>query len=181
VVAEWAISRERYPRPDLFPGSRRRAPLAKPLGRQPFGFDKLRTVQQMNLALKEFPPRSLKSFQNRNRYHSATLHKHFPEPCRAIQERFREYSAAMVQERHAKKLVELRKTAYQLPEQGRELFVKRVLTRMSVPRSLDQRIACELMAEIKHEILTKQKPPSKSSSASAKQRPSPDALRAQTE
>ena len=34
-----------------------------------------------------------------------------------------------------------------------ELFVNRVLTRMSVPRSLDYRIACELLAEIKREIL----------------------------
>ena len=90
--------------------------------RQPFGFDRLKTVQQMDLALKEFPPRSLKSFQNRNRYHSATLHKHFPEQCRAIQERFREYSAAMVRKRHAKKIVEFRKIAYQLHKQGRELF-----------------------------------------------------------
>lgn len=121
--------------------------------RQPFGFDKLKTAEQLDQALEEFPPRSLKSFQNRNRYHSATLHKHFPDQCKEICERFREYSAAMVRERHANKIAEFRKIAYQLHEQGMELFVNRVLTRMSVPRSLDHGIACELLAEIKHEIL----------------------------
>jgi hypothetical protein len=40
-----------------------------------------------------------------------------------------------------------------LHEQGIELFVNRVLTRMSVPRSLDHHMACGLLAEIKHEIL----------------------------
>ena len=141
--------------------------------RQRFGFDRLKTAQQMDLALKEFPPRSLKSFQYRNGYHYATLHKHFPEQCKAIQERFREYSAAMVRERHDKKIAEFRKIAYQLNEQGIELFVNRVLTRMSVPKSLDCRIACELLAEIKREILVNPRPPSKPSGTMAKQRPSP--------
>jgi len=40
-----------------------------------------------------------------------------------------------------------------LHEQGTDLFVNRVLTRMSVPKSLDYRIARELLAEIKREIL----------------------------
>ena len=149
--------------------------------RQRFGFDRLKTAQQIDLALKEFPPRSLKSFQNRNGYHYATLHKHFPEQCKAIQARFQEHSAAMVRERHAQKIAEFRKIAYQLHEQGIELFVNRVLTRMSVPKSLDYRTACELLAEIKREILANQKPPMKSSGTMAKQRPSPDALRAHTE
>lgn len=147
--------------------------------RQRFGFDRVKIARQIDRALKEFPPCSLKSFQNRNGYHAATLHKHFPEQCRAIQERFREYSATMVRERHAKKLVEFRKIAYQLHEHGIELFVNRVLTRMSLPRSLDHRVACELLAEIKREIGANQKPPSKPTSTMAKQRPSPGALRVQ--
>lgn len=32
--------------------------------------------------------------------------------------------------------------------------MNRVLTRMSVPKSLDHRIARELLAEVKHEILS---------------------------
>ena len=87
----------------------------------------------------------------------------------------------MVRERHAQKIAEFRKIAYQLHEQGIELFVNRMLTRMSVPKSLDYRTACELLAEIKREILANQKPPMKSSGTMAKQRPSPDALRAHTE
>jgi hypothetical protein len=110
----------------------------------------------MDLALREFPPRSLKSFEKRNRYHYATLHKHFPQQCRAIRERFREYSATMVRERHAKKLLEFRKIAHELHEQGIKLVVNRIRTRMSVPRGLDHRIACELLAEIKREISAKQ-------------------------
>jgi len=105
----------------------------------------------MDLALKEFPPRSLKAFQNRNGYHYATLHKHFPDQCRAIQERFRDYGAAVVRERHANKIAEFRQIAYQLHAQGTDLLVNRVLTRMSVPKSLDHGIACELLAEIKRD------------------------------
>ena len=66
-------------------------------------------------------------------------------------------------------------------EQGIALLLNRVLTRMSVPKSLDYRIAFELLAEIKREILANQKPPSKSSGTIAKQEPSPDAIRAQPE
>ena len=62
-----------------------------------------------------------------------------------------------------------------------ELFVNRVLTRMSVPRSLDYRIACELLAEIKREIPANQKPPSKSRQYNGETRTFPDAFRAQTE
>ena len=36
--------------------------------------------------------------------------------------------------------------------------MNRVLTRMSVPKSLDHRIACELLAEIKREILANGRP-----------------------
>lgn len=120
--------------------------------RQRFGFDGVETAKQIELALKEFPPCSLKSFQNRNGYHSATLHKHFPDQCKTIQERFREHSAAAVRERYAKKIAEFRQIAYQMHEQGIELLVNRVLTRMSVPRSLDHRTACELLAEVKREV-----------------------------
>jgi len=117
--------------------------------RRRFGFDRLKTAHELGLALGESPPRSLKSFQNRNGYHYATLHKHFPDQCKAIQERFRDYSAAMIQERHEKKIVQFRQIAYRLHEQGIELFVKRVLKRMAVPSNLDHRIACELLAGIK--------------------------------
>ena len=42
--------------------------------------------------------------------------------------------------------------AYQLHEQGTELFVDTVLKGMSPPRSLDYRIARETLAEIRREI-----------------------------
>ena len=86
----------------------------------------------------------------------------------------------MVRERHAK-IAEFRKIAYQLHEQGIELFVNRMLTRMSVPKSLDYHIACELLAEIKREILAKEHPSVKPRGKMTEQSTSPDALRAQTE
>ena len=91
-------------------------------------------------------------------YHYATLRKHFPAECRAVQERFREHCAASIQQGLANKIAEFRQIAYQLHEQGTELFVNRVLTRMSVPKSLDYRIARELLAEIKREILANGRP-----------------------
>jgi len=68
-------------------------------------------------------------------------------------------------------------TAYRLHERAIELFVKRVLTRMTMPRSLDHRMASELMVEVVREILTNQKPASKPGSRIAKTKPSPEGLR----
>ncbi len=63
--------------------------------------------------------------------------------------------AANLEERQANKIAEFRQIAYQLHEQGTELFVNRVLTRMSVAKTLDHRIACEVLAEISREIHTR--------------------------
>ena len=126
--------------------------------RRRWPFDKLKIARQMEQALKELPPPSITTFQNRNGYHYSTLHKYFPDQCRAIQERFQEYRAASIQKAHANKIAEFRQIAYQLHEQGTELFVNRVLTRMSVPKSLEHRIARELLAEIKREILANGRP-----------------------
>jgi hypothetical protein len=96
----------------------------------------------------------LRSFKKRNGYHGATIQKHIPGQCREIQERFREFYQASIQECRAKKIAEFRQIAYQL--QGTELFVNSVLTRLSVPKSLDYRIAREVLAEVKREILAKE-------------------------
>jgi hypothetical protein len=100
----------------------------------------------------------LRSFKKRNGYHGATIQKHIPGQCREIQERFREFYQASIQECRAKKIAEFRQIAYQLHEQGPELFVNSVLTRLSVPKSLDYRIAREVLAEVKREILAKEAP-----------------------
>jgi transcriptional regulator with XRE-family HTH domain len=121
-------------------------------------FDKLKTARQLEQALREVPPPSLTTLENQNGYHYATIHKHFPDQCRAIQERFQEYRAASIQKAHAAKIAEFRQIAYQLHEQGTDLFVNRVLTRMSVPKSLEHRIARGLLAEIKREILANGRP-----------------------
>ncbi len=121
--------------------------------RRPMPFNRIKVARQMDEVLRELPPPSMRTFERRNGYHYATLRKHFPAECRAVQERFREHCAASIQERQAKKIAEFRQIAYQLHEQGTDLFVNRVLTRMSVPKSLDYRIARELLAEIKREIL----------------------------
>jgi hypothetical protein len=58
-------------------------------------FNSAKAARQLDGALKEVPPPSLQAAQKRNQYHYATLHRHFPEQCRAIQERFREHIAAL--------------------------------------------------------------------------------------
>ena len=126
-------------------GSRRSAP-----------FNKETAARQMDGALRELPPPSLRAFERRSGYHGDTLQRHFPDRCRELQKRFREYHKASIQERRAKKIAAFRRIAYELHEQGTELLVNRVLKRMSPPRSLDYRIACEALAKIKREILAKE-------------------------
>ncbi len=121
-------------------------------------FDKLKAGEQIEQALRELPPRSLRSFAMRTGYHAATLQKHFPNQCSAIQERFRETRTASTKQRHAQKVVEFRQIAHQLHEEGVHLCVNAVLKRMSRPRSLDYPIAREVLADVKREILAKRKP-----------------------
>lgn len=82
----------------------------------------------------------------------------FPPNVGQSKNGFESIAAASIQERQANKIAEFRQIAYQLHEQETELFVNRVLTRMSVPKSLDYRIARELLAEIKREILANGRP-----------------------
>jgi len=81
--------------------------------RRPMPFNKIKVARQMDEVLRELPPPSMRTFERRNGYHYATLRKHFPAECRAVQERFREYCAASIQERQAKKIAEFRQIAYQ--------------------------------------------------------------------
>jgi len=52
------------------------------------------------------------------------------------------------------KAAEFRRIAYQLYEKGTDPCVNAVLKRMSPPKSLDYRIACEVLAEVKQKILS---------------------------
>jgi len=61
-------------------------------------------------------------------------------------------SPTRLRKRHANKIAEFRKLAYQFHEQGTALCVNRILTRLSVPKSREHRIARGLLAEIKREI-----------------------------
>ena len=115
-------------------------------------FDPLKVERQLSEALHESPPPSLIVFQKRTGHHWATLQKHFPALCTALCERFRQHQAETLQKRREEKIAEFRKIAHQLHEQGIELFVHRVLKRMSVPLSLDHRLACSLLIEVKQEL-----------------------------
>jgi hypothetical protein len=121
-------------------------------------FDKLQAARRMDQALKELPPPSMRAVEKRNGYHYATLRKHFPDQCTAIQERFRENQSALTTQRRAQKAAQFRQIAYELYEEGSDLCVNAVLKRMSPPMSLDYRVAREVLAEVKQEILANGKP-----------------------
>ena len=120
--------------------------------RQP-DFNVVKAKQQLEDALRELPPPSLLSFQKRTGYHYATLHRHFPDLCQALCARFQQDRAASTEERHAEKIVEFRRIAERLHQEGIDLFLNRVFKRMSPPKSLDYRIARDLFAEVKLELL----------------------------
>jgi hypothetical protein len=122
-------------------------------------FDVHTARRLLNEALRESPPPSLTSFQKRTGYHYATLQGHFPDLCAKLCERFQRHQAATIENRLQSKIREFRNIAYQLHAQGIELLVNRVLKRMSCPRSLVYRLACELLADIKREILNRKNVP----------------------
>lgn len=120
-------------------------------------FDVLKAERQLVEALNESPPPSLNTFQKRTGYHYGTLQKHFPALCNAICERFQQHQAQVIKTRQEEKIAEFRRIAHQLHEQGVELFVHRVLMRMSVPLSLDYHLAGSLLMDIKQELLKKKR------------------------
>jgi len=124
--------------------------------RRKSAFDARKAQQQLREALQESPPPSFLAFQRRTRYHYGTLHKHFPELCNLLCERFRQHRIAAVEKRQQDRIAEFRKIAHRLHQEGIDLFVNRVLKRMSVPKSLNYRLACELLLDVKREILARE-------------------------
>lgn len=116
-------------------------------------FDVHEARQRLNEALQESPPPSLTSFQKRTRYHYGTLRGHFPDLCAKLCERFRQHRTATIENRLQRRIQEFRNVAYQLHSEGIELLVNRALKRMSPPKSLPYGLACELLDDIKREIL----------------------------
>ena len=119
-------------------------------------FDAGKAEQLLREALQESPPPSFLAFQRRTGYHYWTLHKYFPELCRLLRDRFQQHQAAVIAKRQQDKIAEFKKIAHQLHAQGIDLFVHRVLKRMSVPKSLNYRLSCELLLEVKREILVRE-------------------------
>jgi hypothetical protein len=95
----------------------------------------------------------LTTFRKRTGYHYGTLQGHFPDLCAKLCERFQRHQAATIRDRLQRKIREFRNIAYQLHKEGIELLVNRVLKRMSSPKSLEYRLACKLLLDIKRKIL----------------------------
>jgi len=129
--------------------------------RRKSSFDRRRAALQMEQALQESPPPSLRTFRIRNGYHDATLQKHFPDLYKAIEVRFREHRAASFEKRRADKITEFRRIACQLHDQGIALVLNRILKQMPQPTGLDYRIARELLVQIKGEVAAGGRPCSK--------------------
>ena len=127
-------------------------------GREPT-FDVHEARQQLIEALGESPPPSLTSFQKRTGYHYGTLRGHFPDLCTTLCERFRHHRTAAIEIRLQRRIQEFRNIAHQLHSEGIELLVNRVLKRMSPPKSLPYGLACELLDDIKREILSRKNEP----------------------
>jgi TniQ len=108
--------------------------------------------RQMKAALKEVAPPSLMAFAKRHGYTHGILRKYLPDQCQAIQQRYREHYAAGIEQRRAARIVEFRRVALQLHNDGTELTLNRILTRMSTTQGLDYAIARDLLAEIRREI-----------------------------
>jgi transcriptional regulator with XRE-family HTH domain len=122
-------------------------------------FDVRKAQQELNVALRESPPPSLTTFQKRTRYHYGTLRGHFPDLCAKLCERFQQHQAAMIENRLQRRIHEFRNIAYQLHKEGIELLVNRVFKRLSPPKSLPYRLACELLLDIKREISSRNSEP----------------------
>jgi len=115
-------------------------------------FDPHKAQRLLKEALQESPPPSMAAFRKRTGYHAWTINKHFPELCKTLCERSGQHRTLAVRKRLDDKIAEFRKIAYQLHSEGIDLFVFRVLKRMSKPRSMDYRLARDLLLDIKQEI-----------------------------
>ena len=122
-------------------------------------FDVRNARQKLDEALQESLPPSLTTFRKRTGYHYETLQSHFPDLCAILCERFQRHQAATIEDRLQRKIHEFRNIAYQLHKEGIDLLVNPFLKRMSNPRSLKYHLACELLLDIKREILSRKNSP----------------------
>jgi len=114
-------------------------------------FDAHKAQRLLNEALQESPPPSMLAFQKRTGYHHWTINKHFPDLCKLLCKRSRQHRAAAVKKRLEDRIAEFRSIAHQLHDEGIDLFVFRVLKRMSAPMR-DYGSARELLLDVKREI-----------------------------
>ena len=115
-------------------------------------FNNQDAARQMKVALTEVPPPSLMAFAKRHGYSHGILRKYLPDQCRAIQQQYREHYAAGIEQRRAARIEEFRRVALRLHDEGTELTLNRILTRMSTTQGLGYAIARDLLAEIRREI-----------------------------
>jgi len=115
-------------------------------------FDPARASLQLEEALHESPPPSLTKFERRTGYHYQTLQKHFPDFCAQLMDRFRDHQHRQNQIRQQQRIAEFRSIAKRLHAEGVELYVHRVLKRMSGPKGLDYRLARQTLEEVQCEL-----------------------------
>ena len=115
-------------------------------------FDPARAKVQLEQALNESPSPSMMKFKRRTGYHPATLHKHFPDLCEKLIHRARDHQDRRAQIRQQERIAEFRCIAKQLHTEGIELYLNRVLKRMSGPKGLDYRIAQQTLVEVRREL-----------------------------
>jgi hypothetical protein len=123
---------------------------------RPPTFNNKDAPRQMEAALKEVPPPSLMAFAKRHGYTHGILRKYFPDQCQAIQQRYREHYAACIEQRRAAIIEEFRRVALQLHDDGTELTLNRIFTRMSTTQGLRYAIARDLLAETRREIANRE-------------------------
>jgi hypothetical protein len=79
----------------------------------------LRLYLEMELQKTEDPPPSMREVGRRLQHHPTTLWKYFPELCRAISAKYKNYLTMRRKERFQRISDEIRKAMYHLHEQGR--------------------------------------------------------------
>lgn len=100
----------------------------------------------------EYPPPSLQQVARRIKIHHTTLHKHFPDLCREISDRYISHSQESSRQHRGQLRQEVRQVAIELDAKGVNPTNTRVALLLTKPGAMKNRYALAALREVRHQL-----------------------------
>lgn len=107
---------------------------------------------ELDKVLKEYPPPSMQTVATRQKYNKRFLSKHFPDLCREISARHREYKKTIYDQKSKQCREEIRQVAIKLYRDGIYPSRRRVAKFLTKPGDIERKEAYQVLREVLREL-----------------------------